>query len=155
MFRKVCPALLGMALLGVGALTAPAQDAPGSATEKELVAVIEQMVAAQQNFDSAALGQVLTADYVEVSPVGEVDEREKVLAFYAPEAKGKTPLPTITVTEPHFRIQADSAVVIVRENIEIKVGEQARTMALRAGFTLRKENGKWLVASAQYTGIRK
>lgn len=155
MLRKVCAALVGISWLAVGWVTAVAQEVSGSSTEKELVAVIEKMIAAQQNFDPAALGSVLTADYVEVSPVGEVDEREKVLSFYTPEATGKSSSPTITVTEPHFRIHADSAVVIVRENIVIKVGEQSREMAMRATCTFRKEHGKWLIGSAQYTGIRK
>lgn len=42
---------------------------------------------AQRTFDQAAMDRLLAEDYVEVSPVGDVDPRAKVLSFYTPEAR--------------------------------------------------------------------
>jgi hypothetical protein len=155
MHRFIYNALLAMMVISfLSTGKAAGQNDQALTTEKALLTVIEQIVVAQQNFDSAALDKLLTADYLEVSPVGEVDEREKVLTFYAPSAKGNSPAATITVTEPHYRIQSETALVIVRENVQVKVGDKSREMALRVSFSLRKENSKWLIASAQYTGIR-
>ena len=143
--------LLSCSLLGVTV----AQTNKTRATEQALLELIKQLVAAQQNFDAAALDKLLAADYVEVSPVGEVDERAKVIGFYAPAAKAAAgPAVTITVDEPQYRLRDNTALVIVRESFQRKVGDQVRDMAMRASFTLRKEQGRWLIASAQYTGIR-
>ena len=45
------------------------------------------MTDAQTNFQPDALDKILTADYIEISPLGEFDPREKVLGFYKPELK--------------------------------------------------------------------
>ena len=54
--------------------------------ERELTALVKKMTDAQINYDAAALDQIFAADYIEISPVGEFDPRQKVLGFYSPEA---------------------------------------------------------------------
>ena len=46
-------------------------------------------MAAQLAFDQPALEGLLAPDYLEVSPVGDVDTREEVIGFYSAEAKAK------------------------------------------------------------------
>ena len=72
---------------------------------------------AQRTFDQAAMDRLLTDDYVEVSPVGEVDSRAKVLSFYTPEARAKGPQPSsVVLDEPNIRTYGDSAVVIAPDH---------------------------------------
>ena len=52
-----------------------------------LKSLIKQMTDAQIAYDAATLDKIFTADYIEISPVGEVDPRQKVLGFYNAEAK--------------------------------------------------------------------
>ena len=53
-----------------------------SKNDTELKALVQRMVGAQMAFDEKSLDAIFTADYIEVSPLGEVDPREKVLGFY-------------------------------------------------------------------------
>jgi ketosteroid isomerase-like protein len=148
--RFVLGLLLGLTFLTT--LTAQAQD---KATEQTLLSLVKQLVEAQRTFDAAAMDKLLTADYIEVSPVGEVDERAKVLSFYSPAAKAAAgEAPAMTIDEPTYRLQKNTAIVIVRESFKRKMGDQMREVAMRVLFTFRQESGGWRIASAQYTGVR-
>lgn len=121
----------------VPAIAAPAAD-------KDPAAVVDAFVAAQGAFDQATLAQLTAPDYVEISPLGEVDPRDKMLGFYAPDKK--QPYPPITASERDVRVTGDLALVTSR----LAFGERA----LRAVFVLRRDAGKWLLVSAQFTPIR-
>ena len=85
-----------------------------TAAERAVVTVVQQLADAQRTFDQAALDRLLTADYVEVSPVGDVDERTKVIGFYSADAKAKSPeVSSIVIDEPRVRIDGTHAIVIV------------------------------------------
>lgn len=123
--------------------------------EAELTSLIRKLVAAQTAFDASAMEQILSADYIEISPAGEVDDRAKVLGFYSPAAKAAAgESPAVQLDEFKIRSYKDHASVIVRESFQRKMGEQVRTIAMRASFLCRKEQGRWVIAAAQYTGIR-
>lgn len=115
------------------------------------------MTDAQQNYDAAALDKILTADYIEISPVGEFDPREKVLGFYKPELKppaGKISAST-ELTEFSIRNYGKFAVVITKINYTIvSEGKMLPPRSMRATLVCRNEKGGWKIASAQYTGIR-
>jgi uncharacterized protein (TIGR02246 family) len=122
-----------------------------------LKSLVKQMTDAQQNYDAAALDKVLTADYIEISPVGEFDPREKVLGFYKPELKPPADKMTATLemTDFSIRVYDKFAVVIVRLNYTItSAGKTLPPRSMRATIVGRKEKGAWKIASAQYTGIR-
>src|SRR5262245_22484021 len=55
--------------------------------EAALKSLVKQMTDAQMAFDAAALDKIFTSDYIEISPAGEFDPREKVLGFYKPELR--------------------------------------------------------------------
>jgi len=111
-------------LLSVIVAIATAQAASSSA-ERAVVAVVQQLADAQRTFDQAALDRLLTADYVEVSPVGDVDERAKVIGFYSADAKAKSPeVSSIVIDQPTVRIDGTHAIVIVRQTTN--VGRPAR-----------------------------
>lgn len=125
--------------------------------EDALKALVKQMTDAQAGYDADALDKIFTADYIEISPVGEFDPREKVLGFYKPELKppaGKMSL-TTEATEFSIRTYDKFAIVITRLNYTMTSdGKPLPPRSIRATLVCRKEKGAWKIASAQYTGIR-
>lgn len=127
--------------------------ASSNETESILLHLINRHVDAQIHFDSSTLTSITDESYLEVSPVGEVDLRAKMLEFYSPEHK--RPGPKVAIEEPQVRIYGDTAVIL---------GKLAYTMALPQGdlkhFAMRgtwvasKIGADWKLVSAQFTAIR-
>ncbi|HEX8368870.1 MAG TPA: nuclear transport factor 2 family protein [Pyrinomonadaceae bacterium] len=128
-----------------------------SKDDAKLTALVKQMTDAQMSYQPAALDKIFASDYIEISPVGEFDPREKVLGFYKPEAKPDSSKMTASVEATDFSIrQYDKfAIVIARLNYTRTVeGKTLPPISMRATIVCRKEKGEWKIASAQYTGIR-
>lgn len=124
-------------------------------SEEELTNLIKQFVETQRTFDAESMSKLLAPDYVEVSPAGEVDEREKVLGFYSPAAKAASGAPSsIECDQFNVREYSDYASVIVRQKFVSSNAANSRPIYMRASFLCRKEQGRWVISSAQYTGIR-
>ena len=118
---------------------------------------IDAMTTAQSAYDAPALGKLFTADYIEVSPVGEFDPRVKVLTFYTPVEKEKAAGVSVDVAEDFrsVRIYGNTAVAIVELTFTMsKDGKTAPSRKMMATVVCRKERGTWKIASVQYTGIR-
>jgi uncharacterized protein (TIGR02246 family) len=124
--------------------------------EQELTALVKQMAEAQAKFDPATLDKIYTSDFIEISPLGEVDPRDKVLGFYKPEAKPPADVtPTMTSDEFLIRNYDNFAVVIARFTYALAGNAAARPpFSIRVTVVCRKEKGVWKIASSQYTGIR-
>lgn len=147
------PKILILALLLSGAsVFAQTKD------EKALKDLIRQLTAAQTAYQPDALDKILTADYIEISPAGEFDPREKVLGFYKPELKPPADKLTAEVEVNDYSIRIYDrkfAVVIARLDYSMKSGgKELPPRSIRATFVCRKTKGAWKIASAQYTGIR-
>jgi uncharacterized protein (TIGR02246 family) len=137
---------------------AASQNSKQSKDEQELKALVKQMTEAQSKFDAATLEKIYTSDFIEISPVGEVDPRDKTIGFYKPEAKppGDQMSVSVTTDEVLIRTYGNFAVVIARLTYT-PAGNAAATrppFGIRATLVCRKENGGWKIASSQYTGIR-
>ncbi|MEG1324797.1 MAG: nuclear transport factor 2 family protein [Janthinobacterium sp.] len=141
--------LLSTCLLGALGVIGSANAAPADA---ELLALVQRHAQAQSSFDQAALKAITAENYVEISPVGEVDGREKMLSFYAPEQK--RPSPQVQVDEPAVRLFGDTALISARLSYRLDQEGAARTFAMSAGYDARRVDHQWLLVSAQYTGIR-
>lgn len=128
----------------------------GSKDDGALTSLVNQMVHAQLAYDAAALDRVFTADYIEISPAGEFDPRDKVLGFYKPELKPPdTVVSRLEVSDVSVRNCGKFAVVIAKFTYEMKMaGKAMPPRSLRGMFVCRSEKGSWKIASAQYTGIR-
>lgn len=137
--------------LSAGAMLAcaAAQAAPDTS---QLAALVQRHAQAQNAFDQAALKATTAEDYVEISPVGEVDSRDKMLSFYAPEQK--RPAPQLQVDETVVRQSGDTALISARLSYTINQDGTPRNFALRGGYVARLIDQQWLLVSAQYTGIR-
>lgn len=127
--------------------------------KQALTELVKQMVNAQTNFDTEALEKIYAADFIEISPVGEVDPRDETIGFYKPEANPDRDQMKATVTSDEFLIRTydNFAIVIARITFTAQTGNTppARPpFSLRVTLVCRKEKGSWKINSAQYTGIR-
>lgn len=144
-----------MNTLCAGLFLLAAAQAASSPAERAVVNVIQQLADAQRQFDQAALDRLLTADYIEVSPVGDVDDRAKVISFYSADAKAKSPVvSSIVIDEPNVRIDGDHASVIVRQTTTVGPAASSRTVVMRVTAHLRRSNNVWRILSTHYTAIR-
>ncbi len=128
-----------------------------SKDQAALKSLIKQMTDAQSNYQHDVLDKIFTADYIEISPVGEFDPREKVLGFYKPELKPPADKMSATLETDEYSIRnyGKFAIVIVRLNYTItNDGKTLPPRSIRATFVCKNEKGEWKIASAQYTGIR-
>lgn len=125
--------------------------------EDALKSLVKQMTDAQQNYDANALDKIFTADYIEISPVGEFDPRDKVLGFYKPELKPPADKMMATTEATDFSIRVYDKFAIVITHLNYTIVSEGKTLpprSIRAMLVCRKEKGAWKIASAQYTGIR-
>lgn len=150
-FKRVLTAFILSMAIGMSVSHAQNKD------EQALKSLVNQLINAQTAYDAKTIDNILTADYIEISPVGEFDQRKKVLGFYNEEAKAAAAGVTATVdaTEHSIRNYGKFAVVITRLNYKMTAaGKELPPRSIRATFVMRKEKDVWKIASAQYTGIR-
>lgn len=121
--------------------------------DEEVITIIKQAVTAQENYDPATLEKLYASDYIEISPKGEIDEREKAIGFYkVPDveaAKAKTP--KYILDELKVRHYKNFAIVISRFSIGSKTNAEQKTAVGLVLYALRKEKGEWKIYSAQFT----
>ena len=125
-------------------LLAAAAPLSAEADDAALVRLVGAFQAAERAYDPAALARLTTDDYIEISPLGEVDARERFLGFYAPDKK--QPAPEIVVSERTVRRVGGMGLVTMR----LAYG----SAAMRAVYVARRHAGGWALASAQFTPIR-
>jgi ketosteroid isomerase-like protein len=137
------------------ALAATGFAQSNSKDDAALTSLVKQLADAQVAFDLPALDRIFTSDYIEISPLGEFDPRDKVLGFYKPEMKppGGVGM-TLDVSEVSIRNYGKFAVVIAKLTYTPTGGQKAPPRSIRATFVCRREGKEWKIASAQYTGIR-
>jgi ketosteroid isomerase-like protein len=141
------------------ASSASAQSQPKqSKNHQALTALVKQMTEAQSKFDPATLEKIYAADFVEVSPIGEVDAREKTIGFYKPEANPDRDKMKATITTDEFSIRTyDNFAIVIARVTFAQVGSETPArppFSMRVTLLCRKEKGSWKINSAQYTGIR-
>jgi ketosteroid isomerase-like protein len=130
-----------------------------SQTDKneDVISLVKRMIEAQSNFDSAALDKIYAPDYIEISPVGEVDERAKAIGFYktGDSDDAKKMSPKAGLDDFNVRNYGKFAIVITKLTFTPKDEMQKMpTFSLRIVFVCRKEKSGWKISSAQFTGIR-
>lgn len=138
---------MGLCLVAVAAPAAAQTDAQALAQRAETFLWVRNA------FDQAAMTAMMAPDYQEISPVGEVDSRERVIGFYAADKKQVAPPMTIseTVARPAGHIGA--VTMRIAYSMPGKDG-QVQTRAMRVGFVARKVRGAWQFVTVQFTPIR-
>ncbi len=138
---------MGLCLLAVAAPAAAQTDAQALAQRAEA------FVRVRNAFDQAAMTAMMAPDYQEISPVGEVDSRERVIGFYA--ADKKQPAPPMTISETVARPAGQIGAVTMRIAYAMPGKDgQVQTRAMRVGFVARKVGGAWQFVTVQFTPIR-
>lgn len=134
-------------------LAAPAAPATAQA-EGPLVELVRAFVEAERAFDQEKLADLVTQDYAEVSPLGDVDTHDAFLGFYA--ADKQRPVPVTKLSEPLVREYGDAASIIVRLSFDLPApaSQPPRTVSMRASFLAVRVRGSWKIAAAHYTPIR-
>ncbi|QAY76231.1 nuclear transport factor 2 family protein [Sphingosinicella sp. BN140058] len=138
----------GLAASTHAAPPAEAADRPG--IEAEIGLLIRSFIAAQRGRDVATLERLTTPDYLEVSPIGDVDDRTAMQGFYAPENAKSAP--RIDVADLVVREFGTAAVGVARLDYVLPPPRSAG--AMRATYVAKRSHGTWLLASVQYTPVR-
>lgn len=125
-----------------------APQEPNSAESVGLTALASAFIEAQTHFNVAALRALTSEQFVEISPLGEVDPREKMLSFYVSDTP--PPPPTVLFEEPQVRVFGDSAIITFK--LILTINGQPRSM--RANFVAHKEAAQWKLVSVQHTPMR-
>lgn len=138
--------------LALVATTAGAQS--NARIEADIKQLLNEFVAAQRSFDLAKIDAALAPDYIEISPLGEVDPRAKVLSFYAPDKK-VSDTPIAALDEFNIRVYGPTAVTIARLTYTMKGPDGAtNSRSMRCVFVTRSIGAKWKIASSQFTPMR-
>ena len=114
MTRARLAAALGLALAAVAA--GPCAAVPGQAASASdaVSAEVRRYFEAVRRNDAAALDALLAQDYLEVSPLGQIDKRPQVIEFYLLAAKAQTGQPSelaeVKLDEITVRVFGDVAI---------------------------------------------
>lgn len=141
----------GVLVAGLAAL--PAWSAQNAETLSGAQQAAQAYVQATVHFDAGALANLLAASYHEISPIGEVDERARVLGFYPAAQQGKTPDVSAELTLWQQQ-QPIEGLVISSAKLTYKSVKDGSEYPLRVQFVLQQQDGKWRLLSSQYTPIR-
>jgi ketosteroid isomerase-like protein len=149
-----------LALALAGAATVPLAGAPGQGTSAAdaVSAEVRRYFEAVKRNDAAALETLLAQDYVEVSPLGQVDKRAQVLRFYRTAANARTgqasELAGVTIDDLSVRVYGDLAVAIVRESFNLNVSGQPVPRPMCSTLVWHRVSGAWKLVSSHHTMIR-
>ncbi|UZK66359.1 nuclear transport factor 2 family protein [Sphingomonas sp. M1-B02] len=149
--HRLAIALAAAAMLPATVQAMPVQTA--DASDAALVALARSFVDAQANFDQKRLSDLTTDDYVEISPVGEVDPKAEFIGFYAPDKKRA--VPTTALSEPLVRHYGNAASIIARLGFDVPLPDgTSRSVAVRVTYLAIRSGTDWKLASAHYTPVR-
>ena len=123
----------------------------------EIKKTIEAFVQATIKFDVESLKKLTHPDFVEISPLGEVDPRAKFLGFYdVPEEKRKSPVTAFEIQDLQTRaIRRDIVIAHYRQVMTIGPAEVGRKFQIQVTTVLSSELGQWVFCSNTFTPIQK
>ncbi len=131
---------------------AASATAAGTSDIASVERVVDRFNAARAAFDEAALGNTLAPDYQEISPVGDVDDRAKVLGFY--RADQRRAGPAIERADRRTSLHGTFAVETERLSFTMRRPDGvAVTRSVRVRYVAMRSGRDWRLLSAQYTPI--
>ncbi|MCP3736359.1 nuclear transport factor 2 family protein [Sphingomonas sp. RP10(2022)] len=144
------PFSLAAALVATTMVTPVAAAATPDAAALERV--VDRFNAARAAFDSAQLAETLASDYQEISPIGDVDDRAKVLGFYAPDQR--KPGPALQSSERLTTLHGAFGIETERLSFTMaRPDGTSLTRALRVRYVAVRSGAGWKLVSAQYTPL--
>lgn len=148
--------MMALLVVSIAACTTATAPNPAGTDDRAVIAsVLTQLTEAQKNYDAAAMDRLLAPDYVEISPVGELDARAEVLGFYTPERKADGgELTSYALEELTTRVYGDTAVAVARLPFVMKMPDgQSVSRAFRCTFVLVRSGSSWQIATSQFTAV--
>jgi hypothetical protein len=140
-------------LLLLGAVVAQSAQA-SNLDEGMAVKLVEKQIHAQLAFDADMLEKILDDSYFEVSPVGEIDSKNKVLGFYSNE--NKKPSPKASLQNVNVRVYQQFSVVIAELVFDVVLPNgQNNTITMTGSWVIAVSEMAPVIVSAQYTPLRK
>jgi len=137
------------------AVAGPARGADANAAADPaaapLLALVQHFIDAQRTYNVAALSALTADTYIEISPLGDVDPRQKMLGFYVTD--GTKSAPPLQLDEPIVRVLGDSAVIIAKLVFSVSIDGQRTERALRASYVAVRSGDNWKLVSAQFTPV--
>ena len=138
-------------MLIAAAGASPAGGAP-SAPAAALERVVDRFNAARAGFDSATLAETLAPEYQEISPVGDVDDRAKVLGFY--QADQRKPGPVLASSDRRTMLHGAFGIETERLSFTMPRPDGTTiTRSLRVRYVAVRRGAAWTLLSAQYTPL--
>lgn len=141
--------LAGLLLFCFGSAVNAAESTPQQLAEQAATSYVQATVA----FDGAALEKLLAPTYQEISPIGEVDPRARVIGFYPAAAKGNPPDVRAELSDWHSQT-LQSGLVISTAKLSYHFLKASKTRDLRVQFVSAEQQGRWQLLSTQYTPIQ-
>jgi len=119
-----------------------ASPSPGTAVEQELIALDKQFDAARQRGDTSFVSDVLTDDFVQISPTGLRTKAEllKAMASAKPTPPGLDELPAPTYT---VRVHGETAIMT---HVTLATDPHDPATGLGVMHVFLKQQGRWKMA---------
>jgi ketosteroid isomerase-like protein len=151
-------AALGLAVAAASAAPRATTLEQGTPDADAVSAEARRYFDAVKRNDVVVLERLLAPDYVEVSPLGQVDKRAQVIGFYRTAAKAQTgqasELTAVTVDELSVRVYGDVAVAIAGESFTVNVAGKPVARPMRSTLVWHKLGGAWTLVSSHHTTVR-
>jgi uncharacterized protein (TIGR02246 family) len=158
MTRARLAAALGLALAAVAARPCAAVPGQAASASDAVSAEVRRYFEAVRRNDAAALDALLAQDYLEVSPLGQIDKRPQVIEFYLLAAKAQTGQPSelaeVKLDEITVRVFGDVAIAVVGETFKMNVGGKPFDRPMRSTLLWHRVGGRWKLVSSHHTMVR-
>jgi len=156
--RACAVAALAIALAAAGAAPRAMIVEQGPSALDAVTAETRRYFEAVRRNDAAALESLLAADYLEVSPLGQLDKRAQVIGFYRVAARAQTgqasEVAEVAVDELSVRVYGDVAVAVVGESFKMNVAGKPVTRPMRSTLVWQRAGASWKIVSSHHTTIR-
>jgi ketosteroid isomerase-like protein len=156
--RAYALAALGITLAAGGAAPRAMVPDQGSSAMDTVKAETRRYFEAVRRNDAATLESLLAVDYIEVSPLGQVDKRAQVIGFYRVAAGAQTgqasEVTEVAVDELSVRIYGDVAVAVVGESFKMNVAGKPVARPMRSTLVWQRAGGAWKIVSSHHTTVR-
>ena len=118
---------------------------------------VRSFIAAQLSCDQGAMAELLAPDYLDVSPLGRVDNRQDVIHFYNEASCGNsTPgaiVPEAELGDARAMVVDEHVVLVTKLTLTMQGANGRRKSSMRATYVLDSGNGNWRIRLAQLTPI--
>lgn len=130
----------------------------GASAADAVTAEARRYFEAVRRSDVTVLESLLAQDYVEVSPLGQVDTRAQVIRFYQVAAKAQTgqasEVTDVVIDELAVRVFGDVAVAIVGESFTLTVAGSPVARPMRSTLVWHRTGGVWKLVSSHHSAVR-